>query len=280
MRIALAFLTRFPTGRVVTDDPMRDLGRAAGLFPLVGLLVGAAGLVAYLAGRALFGPAVAAVAAAGAGLWASGALHLDGLMDTADGVLSGRDRERMLEIMKDSRVGAMGVTAGALALLLRVALLLELDPGRAAPALLVAPALGRMVMPLAAVQWPPARSWGLGSAYVRHVGRPQAAAALLSGLALALALPAAAVELQRVLAAAALELTLPHGLAAAAPSGALTAALRGLGAWVAALGVCFGCGGWLARRLGGQTGDTYGALCELAELAALACFGVAAGEVG
>jgi len=254
LRIALSFLTRFPVGQITTDDYMRDLGRSVGLFPVVGLLVGGAGLVAHMLGRLLFGPAAAAVLALGAGLWATGALHLDGLMDTADGVLSARSRERMLEIMKDSRVGVMGVAAGALSLLLRFALLLEMEPGRAAAALLVAPSLGRMVMPLATVGWPPARAGGMGSAYAQQVGRGHVVGALLIGLALALGVPAAVT-----------------GAPLAVPI------LRGLAAWAAALAVCLAGGRWLARRLGGLTGDTYGALSELAELAALACFAARTG---
>lgn len=257
MRIALSFLTRFPVGRLTSDDYLRDLGRSAGLFPVVGLLVGLVSLGAYLPGRLLFGPAAAAAFATAAGLWITGALHLDGLMDTADGVLSARSRERMLEIMKDSRVGVMGVAAGALALLMRFALLLDMAPGRAAAALLVAPAVGRMAMPLAAAGWPVARAQeGIGSAYARHVGRAQVAAALLTGLGCALVLP---------LAVAMLPLS---------PGPAWTGLLlRGLAAWAAALGTCWGLSQWLVKHLGGLTGDTYGAMSEVAELAALACFG-------
>lgn len=252
MRIALSFLTRLPVGRVASEDYMRDLGRSAGLFPLVGLLVGLIALGTYLVSRLFFGPAPAAVATMVAGIWASGMLHLDGLMDTADGVLSSRSLERMLAIMKDSRSGAMGVAVGALALLFRFSLLLDLPRGMLPAALLAAPALGRMIMPLAAVGWPPARGEeGLGSSFARYVGRGRVAVALLSGLLLAIALPAAV--------------------------GGLGQSWRGLAAWLAAVGVCLGGGRWLANRLGGLTGDTYGALSELAELAALACFAVQPG---
>nr|PZN73581.1 MAG: adenosylcobinamide-GDP ribazoletransferase [Bacillota bacterium] len=260
VRAALSFLTRIPVGRVRSGDYMRDLGRAAGFFPLVGLLVGAISLMAYLLGGLLFGPAVAGVAALAAGLWTTGAVHLDGLMDTADGVLSARSRERMLEIMRDSRVGVMGVAAGTLALLFRWALVLELTRGRVVAALLVAPALGRMVMPLAAVCWPPARAEGMGSSFGRHVGRAQVSGALLSGLMLSLVVPALA----------AWWMVGPDALA--------DAVFRGLGAWLAVLGSCFAAGRWLCRRFGGLTGDTYGALCELAELAVLACFALNTGR--
>lgn len=267
MRIALSFLTRIPMGRLETPDYMRDLGRAAGFFPLVGLLVGAICSIAWLAGRLLFGPAVAGVAAVAAGLGATGAVHLDGLMDAADGLLSARSRDRMLEIMKDSRVGVMGAAAGALALMLRWALLLELTPPRAAAALLVAPAVGRMVIPLAAVRWPPARAEGMGAAFGRHVGGAQLAGALLGGLTLAVGVPGLLAWWGQSPAA-------PPGLTAAVT----VSALRGLGAWLAALGVGLAGGRWLSRRLGGLTGDTYGALCELAELAAIACFALQTGR--
>lgn len=272
LRLVLSFLTRLPVGKVESADYLRDVGRSAGLFPAAGLFVGGVMLLAHLGSGLLFGPAVTAAVTLAAGLWASGGLHLDGLMDTADGVLSGRSRERMLEILKDSRVGVMGVAAGVLALLLRFCLFLELPAASAPAALLVAPALGRMVIPLAATAWPSARAGeGLGASFAAHVGRAQVLTALLSGLAIALAVPAGL--------AAALPAGLPAALSGAAGGlpGTGLMALRGVCAWAVALSAGLAVGRSLANRLGGLTGDTYGALSELAELAALACF---AAQVG
>ncbi|MCZ4151790.1 adenosylcobinamide-GDP ribazoletransferase, partial [Escherichia coli] len=94
-------------------------------YPLVGAAIG----LAVWLGGALFGTVLPALPAAVLTLtlwvWLTGGLHLDGWMDTADGLLSYRSRERMLEIMKDSRVGAMGVIACVLLLMMKAALLAD-----------------------------------------------------------------------------------------------------------------------------------------------------------
>lgn len=259
MRIALSFLTGLPVGAIQVDDYMAALGRSAWSFPLAGLVVGAVTLVLDLAAGILFGPAVRAVITVAAGLWVTGLLHLDGLMDTLDGVGSHRSRERMLEIMKDSRVGVMGAAGGALSLLLRAALLLQIPLAWHPAALLAAPALGRMVMVLAAGLWPPARAEaGLGTSFARHVGRGQMGGALLIGLG---------ISLMAGLALPATGLSAPGGLA-----------FRSLTAFAAALGTGLLAARSLAAKLGGLTGDTYGAVNEVTEWAVLACFGAAVQE--
>lgn len=249
MRIALSFLTRLPVGTLKADDYFRALGRQAPLFPAAGLVVGAVLLGADQAVSLAFGPAVRAAAVVAAGVWVTGGLHLDGLMDTADGVGSHRSRERMLEIMRDSRVGAMGVMAGVLALLLRFALLFELGPALRWQALLVAPALGRMAIAAAAGLFPPARREGerpgLGAGFAAHVGPWQIAGALLLGLGVAVG----------------------------------GGGMRGAAAWA----VSTMAAGLLARslsgKLGGLTGDTYGAINEVAEILALAVFAAGGGAL-
>lgn len=253
MRIALSFLTRLPVGRLEVEDYLAELGRSSWLFPLVGLVVGLVTLVAGGLAGLLFGPALRALAVIAAGLWVTGLLHLDGLMDTVDAIGSNRSRERMLEIMKDSRVGAMGATAGALSLLLRFALLLEIPGGLLPVAVLVAPALGRMSITLTAGLWPPARvEGGLGRLFASQVGRRQVAGALLLGLGIALAVPLA--------------------LQATGAASLLPAVLRSLTACAAAPLSALALARSLAATLGGLTGDTYGTVSELAEVAALACF--------
>lgn len=244
MRVALSFLTRIPLGRINEPDYLAALGRQAPLFPLVGVVVGLVVCLADAAAGLFFSSgSVRSVVAVAAGLWVTGALHLDGLMDTADGVLSHRSRERMLDIMQDSRVGAMGVMAAVVTLLLKVALLLELGASLSRwPALLLAPALGRMAMAAAAGLFPPARrEGGLGAGFAAHVGRYRAALAAGIGLALALIC----------------------GLA----TGGLT---RPVAAWAIASATAWFAGNRLTAHLGGLTGDTYGAINELAELAVLA----------
>jgi adenosylcobinamide-GDP ribazoletransferase len=247
MRVALSFLTRIPVGSFHVDDYFRALGRQTPLFPLVGALVGAVAAAADLLAGLAFGPLVRAAAAVAAGVWVTGALHLDGLMDTADGLGSHRSRERMLEIMRDSRVGAMGVIAGVLGLAAKFALVAELPPAWRWQALVAAPAVGRMAMAAAAGLFPSARRDGdrpgLGAGFAAHVGKVQVAGAALLGLAVATA----------------------------------AGGLRGAAAWAAAMLVALALAARISKTLGGLTGDTYGAVNEGAELAALAVFAAGVG---
>lgn len=244
MRLVLSFLTRLPVGPIEAPDYFQALGRRAPLFPLAGLVVGSVAAVADALAGLFFGTGVRSAAAIAASVWVTGALHLDGLMDSADGIGSGRGRERMLEIMRDSRVGAMGVVAGVVSLLLRYALLSTLAPGRRWQALLLAPALGRMSIAVAAGIWPVARvgQTSLGASFAAHVGRRQVIGALGLGLGIALL------------------------------GGALAGSARGPIAWLAALAVSWLVARFLAAQLGGLTGDTYGAINEVAEVAVLAVF--------
>ena len=257
MRLVLSFLTRLPVGSVENGrpDPMeapdyfQALGRRAPLFPLAGLVVGSVAAAADALAGCFFGTGVRSAVAIAASVWVTGALHLDGLMDSADGIGSGRSRERMLEIMRDSRVGAMGVVAGVVSLLLRYALLSALAPGRRWQALLLAPALGRMCIAVAAGTWPAARigQTSLGASFAAHVGRRQVAGALGLGLGIAL-------------------------LGGALAGSSLAGSARGPIAWLAALTVSWLATRSLATQLGGLTGDTYGAINEVAEVVVLAVF--------
>jgi cobalamin 5'-phosphate synthase/cobalamin synthase len=243
LRAALSFLTRIPVGRLEYEDFWARLGKEAGLFPLVGAIVGAAGLLAARLTGLLWGPPVSALAVVLVSVWLTNAFHLDGLMDSADGLLSHRSRERMLEIMKDSRVGAMGAIAGALDLLARFALVLALPEAWRVPALITAPMLGRMAIPLVARLFPKAGS-GLGAGWAASVGPVQIGTALLIGIGGSVGL-------------------------GAFWGPALAGALRGLAVSIVVVLVTTG----LARRwsgvLGGLTGDIYGALAEIGEITAL-----------
>ncbi len=236
--VAVTFLTRLPL-RIKGSVDSADLADATGAFGLAGLLVGALiAAVDALAGT-LFGPLPRSALAVVAGVLVTGALHLDGLMDTADGLGSGRDREGTLAVMRDSRVGAMGAIAGACDLLLRWAFLAALPPSGRWPALLVAPALGRAALVPAIWRYPSARGGaGLGGAVAGKAGGWQTAAAWLTTVAAA----------------------------------ALTAGWRGAIAAVAAGLAGLGTAAFLARRLGGMTGDIYGTVNEVTELTALAVF--------
>lgn len=140
VRAALVFLTRVPAGGFpYTAD---DLRWASAHFPLIGALLGVFAVTAFR----LLEPAGAAVAASASVallLLVTGALHEDGLADTADALGGGMDRERVLVILKDSRIGVFGAAALVSALVLRVALWAKL--GASAPeALVVAQAASRV----------------------------------------------------------------------------------------------------------------------------------------
>lgn len=239
LKVATVFLTRLPV-RVEGTLGMRDLGRAVHLFPIVGALVGCVGGAAFALGAALGLPATpcAILALAGTALL-TGALHEDGLADTADGLGAGTDRERALAIMRDSRIGTFGTLALLLTVLARlgaVAALGEAGGAAQAVAALVAAGAGsRAAMPVVMLLQPGARATGLAA----EAGRPGAVRAWG-------AVPVAAAVALLVLPAGAV---LAAGLAAALVAGTAATAL--------------------GRRLGGCTGDTLGAVQQLAEVAFL-----------
>ncbi|RME75023.1 MAG: adenosylcobinamide-GDP ribazoletransferase [Chloroflexi bacterium] len=155
-------------------------GRAAGWFPLVGLLMG--GVLAAV-GWALYAVLPAGLAAAlTLAVWVAltGMLHLDGFMDSCDGLLPPRDPARRLEIMKDSRVGAFGVVGGVLLLLVKFNALAALPPAVRLPVLVLAPALARGAMVWAMFRYPTARPGGMGQMFRQGMGRREVVLALLT----------------------------------------------------------------------------------------------------
>ncbi len=232
---ALRFLTVLPLpGKVGTSAA--ELAGSAPWFPVVGLLIGAAA-AGFAEGVYLGAPplvaAVLVVIALGA---VSKGLHLDGLADSADGLLSSRNRERMLEIMKDSHLGTMGVLALLAVLGLKVAALASLPPERVWVAALLMPVAGRSTMTMLMGLLPYARpEGGLGGLF--PLGRSP------------------------WLALGALGALLVVGGAVGREMGLAVAVVA------AALALLFGAR--VQRALGGMTGDTLGATCELGELAAV-----------
>lgn len=270
---ATAFLTRVPL-------PARgrfDLARAAWAFPLVGggtgLALGGLGvLLAHLLGEdSGAGVLVAAVVVVLAEVLLTGALHLDGLADCADGT-GGRDRAARLRIMKDHTVGVYGVTAVVLDLLLKVALvgvLLERLPagelGTAAVLVTTTLAwtLSRTAM-LPPARWLPyAREDGTGRSLVEGLTTRRVVGALtVAGMVLVLVL---------VLALGAVPVVLADG----PPAGAVVTqvmtevATEVVVMVVAALLAGLAVARWARRTLGGVTGDVLGTTAEVTLVAAL-----------
>ena len=172
---ALRLLTRLPVPRHLPADP--DWSRAGRAYPLVGLLIGSIGALAFALAGFLGLPAVlCALLALAATIAVSGALHEDGLADVADGFGGGGDRDRKLAIMRDSRIGTYGVLALLLSAGLRAAALAALGaPALGAPALVAAAlpavhALARALLPAVMLGLPLARRDGLAAA----TGKPRA----------------------------------------------------------------------------------------------------------
>ena len=158
-------------------------------------------------------------------------------MDTMDGVFSVRSRERMLEIMKDSRVGANGVMAFGVFLLLKWSLLLDLLPVTAGPALFVMPVASRLAMVIAITAFPYARPEGIGKAFAQYSGRYSLLFAVVTALLF----------------------VLPLGITAGVSLAAVV---------LFSLAFCRR----MTKTLGGLTGDVYGALTEISGLVVLAVF--------
>ncbi|MCK1739690.1 adenosylcobinamide-GDP ribazoletransferase [Bradyrhizobium sp. 139] len=187
--IAAAFVTILP---VASSKPAADgaIARATWALPVAGLVVGLAGALVYAtASRFGLTPNLAALLALATTALITGALHEDGLADTADGLGGGRTRERKLEIMRDSRIGTYGVCALMLSFGLRWSALAAIaNPWAVALALCAAHAAARAGVPAFMSLVAPARPDGLSASAGSPPGRSVAIAFALGTLALALAL--------------------------------------------------------------------------------------------
>jgi adenosylcobinamide-GDP ribazoletransferase len=235
LRAAVSFLTVIPVANA-DGGPGDRLGRA--YFPAIGALVGLAAGLVFVVAAALATPLLAGAAAVAVLALLTGALHLDGLADSADGLLARGDVERRLAVMRDPRLGSYGVATLVVFLVLEVAALASMSPARALAGLVIAGALSRLAT-LAVIAWVPyVRESGLGSIAfeARHRAVDLLAGVLITALVCLL-------DWKRALVAAVL---------VAISTLALVSLAR--------------------RRLGGATGDVCGATAELGQLAALLAF--------
>ena len=242
LRSALGFLTILP----VAPREAGGLATARGWFPIVGLLLGIVlaaidlllhwGYPLFTDVYRPFPPLLSAAILVVALIALTRALHLDGFMDCCDALLGGFNRERRLEILRDSHVGAFAVTGVVSLLLIKVAAIMALPPSGRVWALLVFPCLSRWAMLLVLEVFPYARPQGIGTSLQPQGDRWQLLAGLLVALVVAVAL------------------TGPAGLALLALASA----------------IALGLGAWASKLLGGVTGDVYGAVNEAAETAVLA----------
>lgn len=240
---AVAFLTRLPVGRWFLFDP-KEVARAQRWFPLVGALLGSIYAAALLLCAPYFPPFVTAVLVIALDAALTGAMHFDGLADTADGFGGGATREDVLRIMRDHAIGSYGATALVLAVALKLATIAALIAAhRALAAVVLAPVLGRWAAVLLSATQPYARTDsadkpGSAGAPTRFVGRTEL-------------------------------------IIATATTVALAAALAGLDGAAACLLVALFSTYWAwrcRRRIAGVTGDTLGAAIQISECLVLLLF--------
>jgi adenosylcobinamide-GDP ribazoletransferase len=227
------YFTRLPMPRWVGHNSLQLSGTTRYL-PLVGIAIGAVAAACVWACAKVFPATLAVILSTAVTVALTGAFHEDGLADTMDGLGGGHSRERALEIMKDSRIGAFGAAALMLALSTKVAALAALPVVQAAAALIAGHAFSRWCAVLVAWRLPYAR-----------VDSSTRAAPVVERLA-----PAE-------VAIAGIFALVP--LAVCGVQGALGA--------LAALITCTCLGLWYSRRLSGYTGDTLGATQQLTEIA-------------
>jgi cobalamin 5'-phosphate synthase/cobalamin synthase len=237
---ATAFLTRLPMPRGLRFGAA-DVGRSTVFFPLVGALIGVLQAVAYLffqtaARDDVWRSSLTAILLVAVGVFATGALHLDGLADMADGFGGGRDKESALKIMRDSVIGSYGAIALILLLLLKTTAIAALTfEFKLTAFLILAPALGRWTTVWLGKFMPYARkTGGLGKSITDFVGWTE----LVGASVIAAALSFGLLEWRQVFAV-----------------WVVIAALTAFNAYL-----CRG-------KIGGITGDTLGANTEICETA-------------
>ena len=240
--IALQFFTRLPIPRWVGFEASW-LQHASRYFALVGVVVGAITAAVYALAALILPAPVAVLLSTAAGIYATGAFHEDGFADMCDGFGGGMTRERVLEIMKDSRIGAYGAIGMVCLLALKCLALAMLPTSTAVAALMLAHPLSRYAAT--------ALIWRLD--YARAEGKAKPMAQEMSGAEFAIATLTAALVAAIVGAAGDI------GWVALAGCIAVTAITT---AWLARKFV---------RRLGGYTGDCLGAVQQVSEVAIYLC---------
>lgn len=229
---ALQFSTIFPTP-LKHEVSAETYGQSLPYFPLVGLILGAILLGLYYGLSFILPPTVITALLIIALVILTGSHHLDGFIDTCDGIFAGKSKKERLAIMSDTRVGAFGIVGVVLLLLLKYASLLSVS--RMLPALLLMPALSRWTMVSMIFTYPYAKKSGMGLSFKQGATWQRLAVATSIALLVAVAL---------------------------------------LGWWGLVLMavlwfIAFGIAGYFRSRLGGLTGDNYGAINEISEVLVL-----------
>jgi adenosylcobinamide-GDP ribazoletransferase len=230
---ALRFLTIIPLPGGKPSPG--EVGRSIAYFPAVGAIIGLilVGLN-WLLGLVL-PPAIVNILLIASLAVVSGGLHLDGFVDSCDGMVGHKTAAQRRRVMKDSRAGAFGIIGVSLLLLVKYLSLNSVPESWLVPTLLLMPVLSRWAMVYAVFAYPYARPAGLGKAFKRETSRPVFLVATVIALAIAV-IPAQFAGLVIM-----------------------------LGVWIIAMAIAF----FLKSRFGGLTGDSYGAINETAEVLVL-----------
>jgi adenosylcobinamide-GDP ribazoletransferase len=226
----IQFLTTIPLKLTISMEP-EDFGRSLAYAPLIGLLLGGILAASFYILRFLFPIMISSLFLCIIYVFLTGGLHLDGLGDTADGLFSHRPKERILEIMKDSRVGTNAVLAVIFVILSYIFLIMQI-PTKALGLIVLMPVIGRMALPLAAGLEKYARQNGLGLHFINFCGPKE----IIIGLTITSAISFLILGIK--------------GLLIVLSIGILISFITKL----------------LAAKIDGITGDILGAVCELAQL--------------
>lgn len=245
--IGLQFLTRLYVVKQ-TEWSAENFGKSVKYFTIIGAIIGiimatlAWILYVLMPSFGIYLPQqLSALCLIIAGIVITGGLHCDGFMDTMDGVFSGRSRERMLEIMKDSRVGANGIIGFVLLVLLKWSCLIGQSPQQIIAAVFLAPFLARLNMVMGITCFSYARPEGIGKAFAVYANKNSFYIALLVTI---------------------IGMSLVSLIVGGLPFITLVMTLI--------LGYAFL--NYIAKVLGGLTGDVYGAVTELSEALVLLIF--------
>lgn len=242
--LMVQFFTRIPVNKTVPVEK-EDFRTGSIYFPVIGLIVGLVSALAYLLVSSTGNMFLSSIIAVLASVMVTGALHVDGLADTCDGVFSSRSKEKMLEIMKDSRIGTMGAIAIIFLVLAKVALIWGMNYRLAIASVIIAPVISRtsMLYGITIAKYP--RENGLGKTFIGNVTSKEFAKGLI--ICTLMIIPAA-------------RLFTPLFIAA-----------------VAVVPRVFN--RYIENRIGGMTGDTLGALNEIQEVLCLLMLSLMSGYI-
>jgi len=231
--IALQFLTRIPMGKYPRDE--KRLGKSMAYFPIVGLILGGILVLVNWGFSIIMAPLVADALTIVTLIILTGALHIDGLIDTIDGLAGGKTKEEILRIMRDSRVGAFGIIGIVSLIMLKLVLLHEIPLEIKREVLLLFPVMGRWAMVVASSLSVYARREGTGKVFVNYCGRKELVIASLITLII---------------------------------TGSFLKIL-GLELFFFVLALTLLLTRFISKRIGGMTGDTLGAVNEIMEVGTL-----------